>query len=61
MSKQVIVDTGPLVAILCRDDQHHRACQVVAKQIAPPLITTWLVVTEAAWLLRRVSGGVERL
>jgi predicted nucleic acid-binding protein len=61
MAKRVVVDAGPLVAILRKDDQHHEACRAVSSQIQPPLITTWLVVTEAAWLLRKVPGGVDRL
>jgi predicted nucleic acid-binding protein len=61
MADHVVVDAGPLVAILREDDQHHASCRENAQQLRAPFITTWLVVTEAAWLLRRVPNGVDRL
>src|SRR5262245_16114127 len=61
MAEQVIVDAGPLVAILRQDDLHHGRCLTTAQQFRPPFVTTWLAVTEAAWLLRRVPDGVPRL
>lgn len=61
MAEIVVVDAGPLVAILRQDDQHHSLCRAAAEVLRPPFITTWPAVTEAAWLLRRVHGGVEKL
>jgi len=61
MAEKVIVDAGPLVAVLRQDDLHHEACRAASQQVRLPLITTWLAVTEAAWLLRRVPNGVPRL
>jgi hypothetical protein len=46
-----LVDAGPLVAILHRDDRHHRECVQTLRALPPPLGTTWPVLTEAMYLL----------
>lgn len=53
----VLVDTGPLVALLNRKDAQHA---VVARQLAfikPPLITCEAVLAEATHLVRHLPGG----
>ena len=64
----ILVDTGPLVAIIRKKDRDHERCRRYAAAVKAPLLTTWPVLTEAAWLLREddrfviallkmVSGG----
>lgn len=51
MTAGLLVDAGPLVAILNRRDRHHRACIEVLKGVRQPLLSTWMPVTEAMYLL----------
>ena len=59
--KRVLVDTGPLVAIMSHADQHHKTCLEALHDLPGPLFSCWPVITEAAWLLRRHPGVVRQL
>lgn len=47
----MLVDAGPLVAILNRRDHDHASCVNVLKNIRQRLVTTWMPLTEAMYLL----------
>ena len=48
----VLVDTGPLVALLDRSDRDHIACQETLSSLNDSMVTVWPVVTEAIYMLR---------
>jgi predicted nucleic acid-binding protein len=47
----VLVDAGPLIALIHADDQHHKRCVTALRGLAEPLGTVWPVLTEAMYLL----------
>jgi predicted nucleic acid-binding protein len=51
ITSSVLLYTGPLVALLRPDDQHHHVCVEQSKDLLRTMITCWPVLTEAAWLL----------
>jgi len=52
----LVVDTGPLVATADTDDADHTACRALLETDRGPLVTTAMVVAEAAYLLDRQIG-----
>jgi predicted nucleic acid-binding protein len=59
--RPILVDTGPLVAMLSPEDPHHGACLEQVRHLHPPFLTCWPVLTEALWLLRRNPAGMQDL
>ena len=57
MKNQIILDTGPLVALLNRADRYHRWARDQWAQIVPPLFTCEAVLAEACFLVQSFTGG----
>ena len=51
MTAGILTDAGPLVAILHRNDRDHLRCAEALKGLREPLLTTWIPITEAMYLL----------
>ena len=60
MNRKVLLDTGPLVALLNKNDRHHSWTRERFAEIEPPLLTCEAVVVEACHLLRHHPHG-ERI
>jgi predicted nucleic acid-binding protein len=52
----MLVDAGPLIAMLHSADEDHERCIVAAESIRPPMITSWVVLAEAMHVLGRLRG-----
>ncbi len=57
----IILDTGPLVAYLKRQDQFHDWSLKALSQVGLPLLTCEAVIVEACFLLRTTHGGPEQV
>jgi uncharacterized protein len=53
----LIVDTGPLVVTADRADKDHAACRELLEGDEVPLVTTAMVIAEAAYLIDRQLGA----
>ncbi len=61
MKRKVIVDTGPLVALLNRQDAAHSWVMGQLTDIQPPMLTCEAVLAEATYLTRQIPGAREAL
>ena len=59
MAASVIVDTGPIVALLDADDQQHAWVKAQFARLRPPLITCEAVLTESCFLIARGGGDAS--
>lgn len=57
----VLLDTGFIVALLDRSEQHHSQCADLLADLAAPLITCEAVLAEACYLLRGLQGAEAAL
>ena len=61
MSAQVLLDTGPLVALLNVRDSRHSWAKAQWMRIDRPLLTCEAVLSEACFLLKRTPAGLAPL
>jgi len=57
----VIIDTGPLVALLNRRERHHAWAREQFALVEPPAITCEAVITETCFLVRDIDEGIDSL
>ena len=57
----MLVDTGPLVALFDKQDEHHLGCKKALSRISEKLVTTWPVLTEAFYFLNESQKSQELL
>lgn len=59
MKRRVLLDTGPLVALIRAQDQFHSWATSQFAALEPPLFTCEAVITEACFLMRNHYPGQE--
>jgi predicted nucleic acid-binding protein len=47
----ILIDAGPLIALVDASDQHHAKCVAALKSLREPLATIWPPLVEAMYLL----------
>jgi uncharacterized protein len=52
----VLLDTGPLVALLCKNDTNHDRARQIFAECAPPFRCGEAVVAEACFLMQKVHA-----
>ncbi len=57
----ILVDAGPLIALLLRDEAQHGTCVRTLESLDEPLVTVWPAVTEAAYMVRGASVARDAL
>jgi uncharacterized protein len=55
----ILVDAGPLVALVDASHEHHARCVSALKEVAEPIGTVWPAVTEALELLAEAPTGQQ--
>jgi predicted nucleic acid-binding protein len=57
----ILVDAGPLVALLDGDDQYHSRCVAALETFREPMATVWPPLAEAMYLLAEQPRAQEAL
>ncbi|MBD3869522.1 MAG: PIN domain-containing protein [Acidobacteria bacterium] len=52
----ILVDAGPLIALIDRGEQDHIRCVEALADLTTPMVTTWPAFTEAMYLLGSAGG-----
>jgi uncharacterized protein len=55
----ILVDAGPLVALVDASDQHHRRCAAAVRALEEPMATVWPALAEAMYLLLDLPRGQQ--
>ncbi len=56
----IIVDSGPIVALINPRELHHQWARAAIRQIKEPLLTCDAVLSEALFLVSRTPNGIRR-
>lgn len=57
----ILIDAGPLVALISVSDRHHQSCRQTLETVDEPIGTVWPAVTEAMYLLRTSWAAQQAL
>jgi predicted nucleic acid-binding protein len=57
MKRNIIIDTGVIVALVNRREQTHQWVKNTLKSLSLPFLTCESVITESCFLLKNVHGG----
>jgi uncharacterized protein len=57
----LVVDSGVLVATADRNDNDHQACRILLETDDGPLVTTTMIIAEAAYMIDRQVGPAGEL
>jgi predicted nucleic acid-binding protein len=57
----ILVDAGPMVALVDADDQHHARCITALRGLREPMATVWPALTEGMYLLGDLPKAQEAL
>jgi len=52
----ILVDAGPLVALIDRGEPDHERCVEALSSLTAPMVTTWPALTEAMYLVGGAGG-----
>ncbi len=57
----ILVDAGPLIALIHADDAHHQRCREVLASLREPMLTVWPALTAAMYLLNFSAAAQDTL